>query len=101
MQASILESTAVQQASGVSAVSTVSLIDKAAQGGQRIYDATSANYASAVQPNLVGCASWLSSFSSAISAGRRLILPANCALIEGSWTGAGYYTIRTSVVFDS
>ncbi|HQX68160.1 MAG TPA: DUF6531 domain-containing protein, partial [Ottowia sp.] len=96
MQASILESTAVQQASGVNAVSTVSLIDKAAQGGQRIYDATSANYASAVQPNLVGCASWLSSFSSAISAGRRLILPANCALTEGSWTGTGYYTIRTS-----
>ncbi|CAN7716344.1 DUF6531 domain-containing protein [Pseudorhodoferax sp. LjRoot39] len=93
MQASILESTAVQQTSGTSAVSTVKLLDLAVQGGQRIYNATSANYASAVQPNLVNCSSSTASFSSQVGAGRRLILPQRCDLSEGSWTGTGYYTI--------
>ena len=96
MHASILESTAVQQTAGVSAVSTVKLIDMASLAGQKIFDAKSANYATAVQPNLVGCTSWLPSFSTAINAGRRLILPQNCNLNEGSWTGTGYYSILTS-----
>jgi RHS repeat-associated protein len=93
MQASILESTAVQQNTGVSAVSTVKLIDMAAQAGQRIYNATSANYAGAVQPNLVACAGWLPTFTSQVNAGRRLILPERCDLTEGSWSGAGYFTM--------
>lgn len=96
MHASILESTAVQQSAGVSAVSTVKLIDMAAAAGQKIFDAKSANYASAVQPNLVGCTNWLASFSSAVAAGRRLILPQNCNLTEGTWTGTGYYNILVS-----
>jgi RHS repeat-associated protein len=93
MQASILESTAVQQNTGVSAVSTVKLIDMATQAGQRIYNATSANYAGAVQPNLVACAAWLPTFTSQVNAGRRLILPERCDLTEGSWSGAGYFTM--------
>jgi len=97
MHGSILESTAVQQTSGVSAVSTVKLIDIASAAGDRIYDARAANYASAVQPNLVGCSSWTSTFSSAVSAGWRLILPARCNLTEGGWTGVAYYMIYTSV----
>lgn len=96
MLASILESTAVQQSSGVSAVSTVKLVDMAAQGGTRIYNATAANFSAAVQPNLVNCASWIQSFTAAVSAGQRLIVPARCDLKEGSWTGTGYYTIRSS-----
>ncbi len=95
MQASILESTAVQQTIGVSAVSTAKLVDMAVQGGDKIFDATAANYTSAVQPNLVGCTGWLPTFSGEVSAGRRLILPARCNLTEGSWTGAGYYIIVT------
>lgn len=93
MHSSILESTAVQQTSGVSAVSTVKLIDMAVTSNDKIYDASSANYTSAVQPNLVSCDSRLSSFQSAVGAGRRLILPARCNLNEGNWTGAGYYSI--------
>lgn len=96
MHSSILESTAVQQTAGVSAVSTVKLIDMASLAGQKIFDAKSANYATAVQPNLVGCTNWLPSFSTAINAGRRLILPQNCNLNEGLWTGTGYYSILTS-----
>ena len=96
MHSSIFESTAVQQTSSVSAVSTVKLIDIAAINGDKIYNATSANYTSAVQPNLVSCAPWLTNFQNAINAGHRLILPIRCSLVEGSWTGAGYFDIRTN-----
>ncbi|WP_068638287.1 DUF6531 domain-containing protein [Thauera butanivorans] len=80
----------------VSAVSTVKLIDMAVAGNKKIYNATSANYASAVQPNLVGCASWLTTFQGQITAGNRLILPDSCNLTEGSWTGTGYFTINST-----
>lgn len=96
MHMSIFESTAVQQTAGVSAVSTVKLIDMAVVGNERIYDAKSSNYASAVQPNLVGCAPWLPTFQGQVGAGNRLILPARCNLNEGSWTGAGYFTLNAS-----
>ncbi len=93
MHSSIFESTAVQQTTGGSAVSTVKLIDMAVAGNQRIYDAKAANFASAVQPNLVGCASYIASFQSAVNGGRRLILPNRCDLNEGSWTGVGFYNV--------
>lgn len=93
MHGSILESTAVQQTTGGSAVSTVKLLDMAVAGGQRIYNATSANFAGTVQPNLVGCAGYLANFQSMVNAGNRLILPSRCDLNEGSWTGVGFYTV--------
>jgi len=96
MHASIFESTAVQQTTGVSAVSTVKLIDIAAANNDRIYNATSANYASAVQPNLVSCSAWLTTFQNAVNAGRRLILPTRCNITENSWSGAGYFNILVS-----
>ncbi|HRO57390.1 MAG TPA: DUF6531 domain-containing protein, partial [Nitrosomonas europaea] len=96
MHMSIFESTAVQQTAGVSAVSTTKLIDIATINNYRIYNATSANYASAVQPNLVGCASWLATFQSQVTAGNRLILPARCDLTENSWSGTGYFTINST-----
>lgn len=96
MHSSIFESAAVQQTAGVSAVSTVKLIDIAAINNDRIYDAKSANYASAVQPNLVSCSPWLATFQGQINAGNRLILPARCNLNEGSWSGAGYFTINST-----
>jgi hypothetical protein len=77
-------------------VSTVKLIDIAALNNDRIYDARSANYATAVKPNLVSCAPWLATFQSQINAGQRLILPARCNLTEGSWSGAGYFTINST-----
>lgn len=96
MHSSIFESTAVQQTTGGSAVSTVKLIDMAVAGNQRIYDARSANFASAVQPNLVGCSGYMASFQSAVAAGRRLILPGSCTLTEGSWTGVGFFNVLAS-----
>jgi len=97
IHASIFESAAVQQTAGVSAVSTSKLIDIAVAGNKKIYSATSANYASAVQPNLVGCsASWKADFLSMVGAGNRLILPETCALTEGSWTGVGFFNITSN-----
>ncbi len=96
MHSSIFESTAVQQIAGVSAVSTVKLIDIAAINNERFYDAKLANYATAVQPNLVSCAAWLPTFQAAVNAGRRLILPARCNITENSWSGAGYFNILVS-----
>jgi RHS repeat-associated protein len=90
---SILESTAVQQTTGVSAVSTVKLIDLASAAGLRIYNASVANFASQVQPNLVNCGNYLGNFSAEINAGRRVIVPARCDLGEGGWAGAGWFVI--------
>lgn len=94
MHASIFESTAVQQVTTVSAVSTVKLVDIAVAASERIYSATSTNYSSAVAPNLVACGAYLSSFQSAVNNGSRLILPARCNLNENSWTGVGYFDVR-------
>ncbi|WP_254640740.1 RHS repeat-associated core domain-containing protein [Burkholderia sp. GbtcB21] len=91
MHSSILESTVVQQISSVSAASTVKLIDAAAAAGQPIYNATSANYSTAVQPNLVNCSNYYGTFSSYLSSGFNLILPQHCDLTENSWTGVGYF----------
>ncbi|TXI76793.1 MAG: hypothetical protein E6Q43_01870 [Dokdonella sp.] len=70
MHSSLFESTAVQQIHGVSAVSTVKLIDIAAANGDKIFDARAANYAAVVQPALLSCsAQQLSAFQSAVAAG--------------------------------
>ncbi|WP_230624925.1 MULTISPECIES: RHS repeat-associated core domain-containing protein [Burkholderia] len=91
--ASILESTAVQQTTGVAAVSTVKLIDIASAAGLRIYNASSANFTSQVQPNLINCGNYIGTFSNEINAGRRVIVPARCDIGEGNWAGAGWYVI--------
>lgn len=96
MHMSIFESTAVQQITGVSAVSTVKLIDIAAINNERFYDARSSNYATMVQPNLVSCASSLPTFQAAVNAGRRLILPSRCTITEANWSGVGYFDIKMS-----
>ena len=96
MHSSILESTTVQQTTGGSAVSTVKLIDIAATNGDKIFDAKSSNFATVVQPALLNCAAWIPTFQSAVAAGRRLILPGRCNLVEASWTGAGYFDIRST-----
>jgi RHS repeat-associated protein len=97
MHASIFESTAVQQVNGVSAVSTVKLIDIAAANGDKIFDAKSANYASVVKPAMLSCAAnQLTSFQNAVGAGRRLILPTRCNIAENSWSGSGYFDINAA-----
>ncbi|MBK7471421.1 MAG: RHS repeat-associated core domain-containing protein [Betaproteobacteria bacterium] len=97
MHGSIIESTAVEQTSGVSALSTAKLIDQAVAGGLRIYDANAVNYAGTVAPDLVACAGYLASFQAAVSGGSRLLLPSRCDLTENDWTGAGWFDISADL----
>ncbi|MGA7812997.1 transglutaminase domain-containing protein, partial [Caballeronia sp.] len=87
MHSSILESTAVNQTSGVSAVSTVKLLDMAMSQGQTIYNTGGGRYASVIQPALVNCQAHLSNFQSYLNQGYQLLIPGNCQLIENSWKG--------------
>ncbi|WP_454283842.1 RHS repeat-associated core domain-containing protein [Ralstonia pickettii] len=95
---SILESTTVQQTTNIAAVSTVKLLDIAAASGLPIYSATSTNYASAVQPNLVNCSSYYPSFNAYLNAGWRLIVPSRCDLTENRWAGVGYFVVNSNTV---
>ncbi|KWF00764.1 hypothetical protein WL80_30650 [Burkholderia ubonensis] len=88
---SILESTAVNQTSGVSAVSTVKLMDLAMSQGQTIYNTKSANYASVVKPALQNCQAQFANFQTSLDQGYQLFLPGNCQQIENRWTGVGYF----------
>ncbi|MDR0183578.1 RHS repeat-associated core domain-containing protein [Lysobacter arvi] len=92
MHISILESTAVHQSTGVSAVSTVKLIDMAAANGQKLYKLNKANYAG-LKAGLANCASLDSAFTYHLNAGLSVVTPANCALAEGTWKGSGYFTV--------
>ncbi len=98
MHASMFESNAVQQTTGISAVSTTKLLDLAATtGDKKIFDARAANYASGVKPGLQSCSTaQLNAFQAAVSAGTRLVLPSRCNLTENTWTGLGYFSIATS-----
>ena len=51
MHSSILESTAVEQTTGIPAVSTIKLIDIASAAGQKIYSGVPTRFATSVQPN--------------------------------------------------
>jgi RHS repeat-associated protein len=98
MQLSSLESTSVQQTSNVPATSTVNLVDIAAAAGQPIYNATSSNFSSAVQPNLVNCGAYASTFSAYLAAGNTLVLPQHCDITLNHWSGAGYFVIGSSTI---
>ncbi|WP_080403843.1 RHS repeat-associated core domain-containing protein [Burkholderia ubonensis] len=91
MHLSILESTAVNQTSGVSAVSTVKLMDLAMSQGQTIYSAQRANFAGAVKPALQNCQAQLANFEDYLNQGYRLLVPGNCRQVENRWTGTGYF----------
>lgn len=97
MHGSILESTAVNQTTGAQAVSTVKLLDMAMSQGQTIYSANSANYAGLVKPKLQNCDKQLSAFDWQLSQGYSLLLPVNCALVEGPWKGVAYFARGTAI----
>ncbi|CAG4902157.1 RHS repeat-associated core domain-containing protein [Paraburkholderia gardini] len=98
MHLSILESTAVNQTSGVSAVSTVKLLDLAQSQGQTIYNTGGGHYANVIQPALANCQAHLGNFQSYLNQGYRLLIPANCQLTENSWKGAGYFVLGSGSV---
>ncbi|MFM0090878.1 DUF6531 domain-containing protein [Paraburkholderia sediminicola] len=98
MHLSILESTAVNQTSGVSAVSTVKLIDMALSQGQTIYNTGGGHYANVIQPALANCQAHLGNFQNYLNQGYRLLIPGNCQLTENSWKGVGYFVLGTGKV---
>ncbi|QIE27519.1 RHS Repeat protein (plasmid) [Caballeronia sp. SBC2] len=98
MHLSILESTAVNQTSGVSAVSTVKLLDMAQSQGQTIYNTGGGRYASLIQPALVNCQAHIGNFQNYLNQGYRLLIPGNCQLIENRWKGVGYFVLGTGNV---
>ena len=99
MHLSILESTAVNQTSGVSAVSTVKLLDLAMSQGLTIYNTAGGRYASVIQPALANCQAHLGNFQNYIKQGYQLLIPANCQLTENSWKGVGYFVLGAADSF--
>ena len=86
-----------EQMQPFSAVSTVKLIDMANNQSTRIFDATSANYASYVKPRLDNYNSnELALVESFINNGHRVILPEDGNLSENQWTGIGFIAISSS-----
>ena len=81
---------------GVSAVSTVKLIDLANSQGNIVFAANSSNW-SAVQSQLIGYAAPdLSQIATYISQGYQLVLPQRGNLTQGLWSGVGYIAFDTS-----
>ncbi|MFL9984062.1 RHS repeat-associated core domain-containing protein [Paraburkholderia sediminicola] len=99
MHQSILESTAVNQTSGVSAVSTVKLLDMALNQGQTIYNTGGGHYANVIQPALVNCQAHFGNFQDYLNKGLRLLIPGNCQLVENGWKGIGYFVLGTGNVY--
>ena len=93
---SAFEAGVLEQVTNQPALSTVSLVDRAVLTGQTLYKALAANYASEVEPNLVNCGAFTSTFNAYVNGGYNLYLPQNCAITQNSWTGAGYLIISTS-----
>ncbi len=79
---------------GVGAVSTIKLLDLANSQGDVIFDATSANYAGSVLPQLVGYSTTdKAEIQNYINNNYRLVLPKHGNLTQGAWSGAGYIGI--------
>ncbi|WP_213766671.1 RHS repeat-associated core domain-containing protein [Caballeronia sp. dw_19] len=96
MHLSILESTAVNQTSGVSAVSTVKLLDLAMSQGLTIYNTGGGRYTNVIQPALVNCQAHLTNFQNYLKQGYQLLIPGNCQLAENTWKGVGYFVLGTA-----
>jgi RHS repeat-associated protein len=92
LMASALEHGILEQLQGTNkpGASTVKLLEIANSTGQKIFFATSGNYAS-IQPQLTNyTAADLASFSNRISQGQTLILPENAQITLQEWRGKGY-----------
>ncbi|MES2161415.1 MAG: RHS repeat-associated core domain-containing protein [Pseudomonadota bacterium] len=98
MHSSIFESTSVQQTSGLSAVSTVKLLDLAiSDPSGYIFDINAGNAGqilAALKPTdpFAACASLLQG----VTGSTRIIVPAACTETENKWTGYGYFNIASA-----
>lgn len=90
---SAFESGVIEQTQSFGGISTVKLIDLSNSQSDKLFDVTSANYAT-VQPQLVNYSanekSWVESY---LNAGYRIILPQNGDLGQGDWTGIGFLAV--------
>lgn len=94
---SIFESQNIEELTGVSAVSTMKLLDYAVGQGYKIYDATSANYNTNVRPNLLNySANALAQVDNQIASGWRVITPQYGNLVENQYTGLGFHCEKAS-----
>jgi RHS repeat-associated protein len=94
---SVLESGSIEQTQpGVSAVSTVKLLDLANQNAARkIFDIPNVSVFDQVRSQLVNYnAAVLDQIRSDVNAGFRAILPEDGGLIVNQWTGYGYFSVR-------
>ncbi|MBU2569647.1 MAG: hypothetical protein KJ725_06325 [Gammaproteobacteria bacterium] len=90
---SAFESGVIEQTQSFGGISTVKLIDLSNSQSDKLFDVTSANYAT-IQPQLVNYSanekSWVESY---LNAGYRVILPQNGDLGQGDWTGIGFLAV--------
>ncbi|NNK13739.1 MAG: hypothetical protein HKP52_05845, partial [Desulfofustis sp.] len=94
---SALERGVIEQMQPITAVSTVKLIDISNSKSDKIFDATSANFFSAVKPQLTNYDPGdLAKVGAYINAGYRLILPQDGALGENQWSGTGYIAVTSA-----
>lgn len=89
------EAATVQQTSGIEAVSTCTLVDVAADAGQKIYYADSSNWTADVEPYLTNYDSGTKTDieNNWINNGYRVILPEDGEVTLASWEGFAYYVI--------
>jgi len=93
---SAFEAGVIEQIQPDRAVSTVELIGIASDQSSRIFDATTANFAT-IQPQLVNyTAASLARVQSFLDAGARVILPEDGGLIVDQYTGVGFLGLNQS-----
>ncbi|MBN9397273.1 MAG: RHS repeat protein [Candidatus Melainabacteria bacterium] len=95
------EASSIQENTGPVGVSATTMIDLAAQAGQKIFDGKSANWLSNVKPNLLNySASLLTDIENwYINAGWRVAIPENGSITLGGFNGYGYWALPSYGAF--
>lgn len=94
MRGSAAEHAIIEQLQPVSAISTVQILNRACQDGQRIYYITSANL-NAVIPLLGHSSGVLNSIIADVLGGRHVVISQN-PVTYGQWQGSGWITLDPS-----
>jgi YD repeat-containing protein len=95
---SAMEHGVIEQSGATAAVSTIRCLALANDGGQKIFKATSSNYAGTVGPQLANYSpGQLSSFSNSVASGYTLLVHQNGQTSLNQWTGFGYAALSNSI----
>ena len=89
------EASSVQENTGPVGVSATTIIDKAAQLGQKIFDGKTANWLANVKPNLINYSAGLLTDieNYYINSGWRVAIPENGSITIGGFVGYGYWAL--------